>query len=167
MNRFRALPRTRRAPLAAAALAVSLLVAAAGVALAAGSVSIAESGGQYHFQPATINVTAGSSVTWTNNSDAPHTVSSDTSGGPLAGSVLPDATYTATFNKAGDFAYHCNIHSYMHGTVHVAALPGTDSVTSAATTGTNSGVLLGLAALGSLFAVGGFALRLRRREVRD
>lgn len=162
MNRFLRLPRTRRAPLMAGAFAVSLLLAGAGIALAAGSVSIIESSGQYHFQASSISVSAGATVTWTDNSDAPHTISSDDSGGPLAGSVNPGGTYQATFTTAGDYAYHCNIHTYMHGTVHVAALPPTDAATSASTTG----LPVGLVALGSLFLITGLRLRLRRREVR-
>lgn len=162
MNRLRSLSRTRRATVMAGAFAVALLLAAAGVAVAGSGVSIVDSGGQFHFQPNHISVNVGSSVTWTDNTDAPHTISSDVSTGPLNGSVSPTGTYQATFNTAGDFAYHCNIHTYMHGTVHVAALPPTDTVSAAS----NTGVLVGLSAVGSLLLITGLAVPLRRREER-
>ena len=103
-------------------------------------------------------------MTWTDNTQSPHTISSDDVSGPLNGSVSPAGTYQATFNTAGDFAYHCNIHPYMHGTVHVAALPVTDAAAPASTS--DFGLLVGMAAVGSLLVITGFGIRLRRREDR-
>ena len=154
--------RSRRAALVVVALSVALLLAASAMALAATVVSIVDSGGQFAFQPNRINVSVGQKVTWTDNTDAPHTISSDTASGPMDGSVSPAGSYQATFDTAGDFAYHCNIHGYMHGTVHVAALPSTDAAAASGTT--NPGPLAGLAALGSLLLITGFGLRLRRRQ---
>lgn len=165
MSRLRSIARMRRATLVAVALSVALLLAATAMALAASSVSIVDSGGRFQFQPGRLSVKVGDTVTWTNNTDAPHTISSDTASGPLDGSVSQAGTYQATFNAAGDFAYHCNIHSYMHGTVHVAALPPTDAAAAGAGT-MNTGLLAGIAAIGSLLVITGFSLRLRRRELR-
>lgn len=172
MSRPGSLVLPRRAALAAFAVSAALLLAASALALAATAVSIVDTGGQFAFQPSPINVTVGQSVTWTDNTDAPHTISSDSASGPLNGSVSPTGTYRATFTKAGDFAYHCNIHSYMHGTVHVAGLPVTDA--AAANTGatndtgaTSTSLLLALAAIGSLLVLTGFGLRLRRRQHLD
>ena len=167
MSRLRSRARLRRATLVAIALSVALLLAGAAMALAASAVSIVDSGGQFAFQPGRLNVNVGDTVTWTDNTDAPHTISSDTASGPLNGSVSPTGTYQATFTTAGDFAYHCNIHSYMHGTVHVAALPTTDAATTAVAAGSgtsNTGLLVGLAAIGSLLLITGFGVRLRSRQ---
>lgn len=165
MSRLDSLAHSRRAALVAMALAVTLLLAASAMALAASVVSIADSGGQFAFQPNRISVSVGQTVTWTDNTDAPHTISSDEAAGPLNGSVSPAGTYQATFKTAGDFAYHCNIHSYMHGTVHVAALAPTDAAAAASDAGTrDQGLLVGLTAIGSLLLITGFGLRLRRRE---
>jgi len=49
-----------------------------------------------------------------------HTTTSDSPGwdsGPLS----PGAAFTRTFNTPGTYAYHCNIHTFMHGTVIVSS----------------------------------------------
>src|SRR5689334_4133550 len=85
------------------------------------------------FNPASITVNAGDTVTWTNNDQVNHTVTSDTSG-LFNMSSAPGSTVSFTFSTPGTFAYHCNIHSNMHGTVVVlaAASAGT-AATSGAT----------------------------------
>jgi plastocyanin len=65
------------------------------------------------------SVPAGSTVTVKNNSSAQHTVTEDTGGGF---NVTIDAGKTATFtapSTPGTYKYHCNIHSFMHGTLTV------------------------------------------------
>jgi len=151
-----------------------LLLLVGGVALAGGkSVVVNESNSRYHFTPNDITVGVGQSVTWSDGSDAPHTVSSDNAGGPLDGQLSPGgADYSASFSAVGDYAYHCNIHTYMHGVVHVAALPTTDATgtSSALGTGSDSGGLgiVTLAAIAgmSLGAAGLLTFVLRRRAIR-
>ncbi len=132
--------------------------------------------------PATINVKAGDSVTWTNNDRAPHTVTADN--GSFDKQVAASGgSATVTFSTAGTFAYHCTIHPNMTGTVVVAAaVGGTGSTTSSAPaaatvavpatgsgvesgSGSGAGWLTiaggGLAALG--IAVAGLGLRKRSR----
>ena len=69
--------------------------------------------GHYIFQPASITITAGSIVIWIDNSDAPHTVTSDPSA-PSAfnttQNVTQGKTFALQFNQAGTYHYHCNIH---------------------------------------------------------
>ena len=69
--------------------------------------------GHYIFQPASITITAGSVVVWIDNSDAPHTVTSDP-GAPSAfnttQNVTEGKTFALQFNQAGTYHYHCNIH---------------------------------------------------------
>lgn len=73
------------------------------------------------FQPTTLTVTPGTSVTWVNDDDTAHTSTSDASGGSGwdSGVLNPGASFSHKFEKAGDFTYHCQIHGYLKGTVIV------------------------------------------------
>ena len=75
------------------------------------------------FKPASVSVTAGTTVTWTNNDSVTHTITSDT-GAFNSGNVAPGATYSYKFGQAGTFAYHCSIHTTMQGTVVVKSAGG-------------------------------------------
>jgi plastocyanin len=70
------------------------------------------------FNPSSTTIAPGDSVTWTNNDGLTHTV---TGTGWGSGNLAAGATYTHQFNTTGDFAYHCTIHSFMTGTVHVSS----------------------------------------------
>ena len=70
------------------------------------------------FAPATIRVTAGSTVTWENRGASPHT---STGGGWDSGTVVPDATFEREFATAGSFGYECVFHPGMEGTVVVTS----------------------------------------------
>jgi plastocyanin len=73
----------------------------------------------FNFVPATVSVTSGTIVTWTNGDSVPHTVTSVT-GAFDSGSISPGATWSYTFNQTGSFEYKCSIHATMpHGTVTV------------------------------------------------
>ncbi len=78
--------------------------------------------GSFSFSPATMTIPAGTTVVWTNDSGAPHTVTSDT-GAPAAfdsGAVnASGGTFSFTFAQPGTYHYHCNYHPYMHGTIVV------------------------------------------------
>ena len=71
------------------------------------------------FNYKTTPVTAGSTVTVKNNSDAQHTVTADSSGG-FNVTIDPGKTATFTAPAAGTYKFHCNIHSFMHGTLTVS-----------------------------------------------
>jgi len=44
-----------------------------------------------------------------------------------SGNLAPGATYAHVFAKAGDYAYHCNFHAVMKGTVQVSnSAPSSD-----------------------------------------
>lgn len=66
---------------------------------------------------AAIEVPAGTTVTWTNNDSAPHTVTGD--GGLQSGKMDSGATYSFTFEEAGTFNYHCEFHGNMSSTISV------------------------------------------------
>jgi len=94
------------------------------VASAPAKVSIAADG----FTPANLDVTIGTTVTWTNTDSAPHRVASDpypTNDG-LPGFDSKEAlqtndTYTYKFEKAGTFGYHDEQHPLdIKGTVTVS-----------------------------------------------
>jgi plastocyanin len=71
------------------------------------------------FSPQTITIEKGESISWTNYDSAPHTVSSD-SGTELQSNTLAKGdTYRHTFNTAGTYTYHCNVHPGMKATVIV------------------------------------------------
>jgi plastocyanin len=155
--------------LVAVALAITGLLAlslAAAVAAANQNVSIKESNEKYAYTPADKTVALGDTVTWTNDSDAPHTVDADDGSFELD-QFNEGASVKHTFNTAGTIAYHCDIHSYMHGKIIVLAAgvapPATD--TAPETPGGNSGTTsLLLVALGVLFL--GVAAFVARRTSR-
>ncbi|MQY28834.1 hypothetical protein NRB56_44190 [Nocardia sp. RB56] len=72
----------------------------------------------FAFAPAALTVRVGSTVTWTNRDEEPHTVVS-ADGTLHSPGMGTGATYSFTFTKAGTVDYVCSIHPFMHGTVVV------------------------------------------------
>jgi plastocyanin len=72
----------------------------------------------FAFVPATLTVSAGTTVTWTNRDEEPHTVAAS-DGSFHSPGMGTGATFTHTFSTAGTFDYVCSIHPMMHGTVVV------------------------------------------------
>lgn len=73
----------------------------------------------FAFNPASLTVKVGDTVTWTNSSSTPHTVTAD--GGAFdSGTVAGGAAFQRTFSAAGTFTYHCSIHPSMKATIIVA-----------------------------------------------
>src|ERR1700674_2844352 len=72
----------------------------------------------FSFGPAALTVPVGTTVTWTNRDDIPHTaVSTD---GVFKSKVLDtDEKFSFTFSKAGSYPYFCSIHPKMNGKVVV------------------------------------------------
>ncbi|MDQ3224998.1 MAG: plastocyanin/azurin family copper-binding protein [Chloroflexota bacterium] len=101
-----------------------------GSASAATSVSIVD----FAFEPATLDVPAGSMVVWTNDGVAPHTVTGDFAD---SGVLDPGATFSHTFDVTGEYPYSCTIHPQMTAAVSVGsgggefAAPATPSATGA------------------------------------
>lgn len=158
----------------AAALLVAVVwavFAIAGPAFAA-SVSI----GDNFYSPATVTISAGESVTWTNGGDQPHSVTStdglfDSSPdcpGNIDDCLGSGESYTHTFSSAGTFDYYCRVHGFaMSGTVVVEGSGSTTPPpTGSPLPNTGPGSLSGpFVVIGLLFLVAGGALlyRLRRR----
>jgi plastocyanin len=72
----------------------------------------------FAFALASMTVAVGTTVTWTNNDSAGHTVTAD-DGSFKSDALATGATFSQTFATAGTFAYHCAIHSSMKGTITV------------------------------------------------
>jgi predicted lipoprotein with Yx(FWY)xxD motif/plastocyanin len=72
---------------------------------AGAAVTIADS----RFNDDTLTVKVGTTVTWTNNGNFPHTVTADD--GSFDSSTLGSGeTFSFTFSKAGTYAYYCKLH---------------------------------------------------------
>ena len=73
------------------------------------------------FAPDSLTVKPGTTVTWTNSDDIPHTVTKD--GGPGAefdsGNLAPGDTFEQTFDAKGKVDYVCQIHPGQEGSVTV------------------------------------------------
>jgi plastocyanin len=72
----------------------------------------------FAFVPATLTVKTGSTVTWTNHDEEPHTVAAS-DGSFHSPGMGSQGTYSHTFATAGKFDYVCSIHPFMHATVVV------------------------------------------------
>ena len=74
----------------------------------------------FSFTPPLLTVPAGTTVTWVNEDDEPHTV---VEAGKLFKSHALDTgdKFSFTFSTPGTFKYLCTIHAHMVGTVVVAA----------------------------------------------
>jgi plastocyanin len=72
----------------------------------------------FSFGPTKITVPAGTTVTWTNRDDIPHTVVSDDK--VFKSKVLDtDEKFSYTFSKPGTYPYFCSVHPKMTGVVVV------------------------------------------------
>jgi plastocyanin len=70
------------------------------------------------FSPATVDVSAGGTVTWTFG-EIPHDVTFSTPGAPQNVPLLQNGSASRDFAENGTFQYRCSIHAGMNGTVRV------------------------------------------------
>ena len=74
----------------------------------------------FSFGPASVTVAVGTTVTWTNRDDIPHTVVSTDDPKAFKSKVLDtDEKFSYTFAKPGTYPYFCSVHPKMTGTVVV------------------------------------------------
>lgn len=72
----------------------------------------------FAFGPQSLTVKVGTTVTWTNRDDIPHTVVS--SDGVFKSKARDtDETFSYKFDKAGTYSYFCSLHPKMTGQVVV------------------------------------------------
>lgn len=72
----------------------------------------------FSFQPSSLTIQAGTTVVWTNQDSAPHTITAD-NGSFDSGTISSNGTYSRTFTQTGSFVYHCDFHPSMQGTIIV------------------------------------------------
>jgi plastocyanin len=75
--------------------------------------------GSWQFEPSYLEVKAGTTVTWTNETDVAHTVSGTNLDFEDSGYVDPGKSFSETFDKPGTYSYRCDPHPWMTGTVVV------------------------------------------------
>jgi plastocyanin len=103
--------------LAAGAVMMSIAVESA---RAAPQVAAAVQIGNFTFKDQTVTVKPGTTVTWTNADDIPHTVVSKD--GVFKSKVLDTGDhFSFTFAKPGQFGYYCSLHPHMTGNIIVKA----------------------------------------------
>jgi plastocyanin len=71
------------------------------------------------FNPASVTVKAGDTVTWTNNDSVGHDVTGDNFKSGGSGGLQNGDTFAQTFDKKGTFDYVCTVHPGMEGSVTV------------------------------------------------
>jgi plastocyanin len=71
------------------------------------------------FCPSPLRVAAGTTVTWTNEDNVAHTVTSRTGPHFDSGSLGQGRSWSHRFDQAGTFSYYCAIHPWMTASIHV------------------------------------------------
>jgi plastocyanin len=95
--------------------------AAAGAACvesaAAGEVAVTIK--DFNFDPAEIQASVGQTITFTNGDSAPHTATLD-DGSCTTPNITNGGSDGLTFNAAGTYPFHCDVHPNMKGTITVS-----------------------------------------------
>ena len=114
---------TRKVYVAAAFAAALLAVAATFPAVSAQAADTEVKIDQHAFIPQRVAVKAGTTVTWINDDDVPHTVASSAK---LFKSKALDTgdKFSFTFTTPGAYQYFCSVHPYMTGAIVVEPATG-------------------------------------------
>ena len=71
----------------------------------------------FSFAPNPLDVKVGTTVTWTNRDDIPHTV---VCAGKFRSKTMDtDGTFSFTFTEPGEYKYFCSLHPHMTGSITV------------------------------------------------
>ena len=97
-----------------AAGVVAWLAGAHALAATAPTVGIKE----FKYAPTALTVSLGTTVTWVNHDEEPHTVTS-ASGAFASSGLVKDDSFAQTFTKRGTYQYFCALHPHMKATVVV------------------------------------------------
>ena len=108
---------------ASAPLVAAIILPAVAQQAPAGAVSI----DNFTFNPATLTVKAGTTVTWTNKDDIPHGIASSNNAFARSKALDTDDSYSFTFTTPGTYQYFCYIHPHMVGTIVVEAATGSSA----------------------------------------
>ena len=90
------------------------------------------------FSPREVEIEAGGTVEWTNDGDAPHTVTAD-DGSFDSGTMDPGSSYSQTFDQSGRYQYYCQFHGSAGGN----GMAGVVVVTGGGNGGTDGGAVDG------------------------
>lgn len=112
-----------RAVSSAASLGAAVAAASFFFASAAMAADAAVKIDNFTFDPPRLIVKAGTTVTWHNDDDIPHTVVASEKA--FKSKVLDtEDTYAFTFTTPGTYEYFCSLHPHMTGTIVVEAATG-------------------------------------------
>jgi plastocyanin len=81
----------------------------------------------FTFNPATVTVKAGTTVTWTNKDDIPHGIAATNNAFKRSLALDTDDSFSFTFTTPGTYQYFCYIHPHMTGTIVVEAATGSNA----------------------------------------
>src|SRR5476649_718515 len=110
----------KRAARTMAALWVAMALAAAPAFAAEAKPAATVVIDNFSFSPAQLSVAAGSTVTWENHDDMPHTIVNDATPREFKSAPLDSGEhFSQTFAKPGTYKYFCSIHPHMTGTLVV------------------------------------------------
>lgn len=73
----------------------------------------------FAYNPETITISAGQSITWTNQDSTPHTVTGKDRDFLQSGTMNQGDSFTQTFDEPGTYEYFCEFHPNMMGIVVV------------------------------------------------
>jgi plastocyanin len=74
----------------------------------------------FTFEPKELDIAVGTTVTWQNADDVPHTATSKDDPQVFdSGALDTDDKFSFTFSKPGKYAYYCKVHPHMTGVVVV------------------------------------------------
>jgi plastocyanin len=105
------------------AFALGAAVACAVAPLAAQTPAVAVVIDNFVFSPERLTITVGTTVTWTNHDDIPHTVAAKDRA--FKSKVMDtDESYSFTFATPGEYTYFCSLHPHMTGTIVVETARG-------------------------------------------
>jgi amicyanin len=117
--------------LVAAALGAATATVLAAVVLPVWAQSAAPAGAvsidNFTFNPTSMTVKAGTTVTWTNKDDIPHGIASSTGAFPKSRALDTDQAFSFTFTTPGTYQYFCYVHPHMVGTIVVEASTGSNA----------------------------------------
>ncbi len=104
-------------------------VLAGGVLLAQAQTPAAAAVGidNFTFNPPTLTVKAGTTVTWTNKDDIPHGIAVTNNAFKRSQALDTDDSFSFTFTTPGTYQYFCYIHPHMTGTIVVEAATGSNT----------------------------------------
>jgi len=114
------------------AISAALIGAAVGSVLAGGvlfakaqtAATAAVGIDNFTFNPQTVTVKAGTTVTWTNKDDIPHGIAATNNAFKRSQALDTDDSFSFTFTTPGTYQYFCYIHPHMTGSIVVEAAAG-------------------------------------------